>query len=262
MLDVHSPHHAPQGVRDFFIHLFTITVGLLIALGLEAGVEAVHHRHQRQEAEATIREELHQNRENLKKVQKNILAEQADLQKELVVLEDLRDGKHDDVTDIQLSLNNEPLQSAGWHTAANTGALSYMPYATVQRFSLAYDLQENFERAAYETFAKYEVLHSYVAASDRRSLVYPKNADVENVIRDIHLAMADLKNMQDTGRGTLRFTMPPSTRKISARIAQPRRDAVDRRRDRAVELVTALARTFATQQFELQQAHRIDVRIP
>lgn len=58
MLDVHPPHEPVHGPRDFFLHLFTITIGLLIALGLEASVEALHHRHQREEAEAKIRQEI------------------------------------------------------------------------------------------------------------------------------------------------------------------------------------------------------------
>jgi hypothetical protein len=48
MLDVHAPHHANTW-RDFFIHIATICVGLLIAVGLEQTVEAVHHHHQRKQ---------------------------------------------------------------------------------------------------------------------------------------------------------------------------------------------------------------------
>ena len=47
MLDVHPPHHPTHGWRDFFIHIATITVGLLIAVGLEQTVETLHQRHQR-----------------------------------------------------------------------------------------------------------------------------------------------------------------------------------------------------------------------
>jgi hypothetical protein len=47
MLDVHPPHHAVSSWGDFFIHLATITIGLLIAIGLEQTVEAIHHRHER-----------------------------------------------------------------------------------------------------------------------------------------------------------------------------------------------------------------------
>ena len=70
MLDVHPPHHATHGWRDFFIHIATITVGLLIAVGLEQSVEQLDHRHQRHELE----EQLHAEAErNLDLVHRNIL---------------------------------------------------------------------------------------------------------------------------------------------------------------------------------------------
>ena len=47
MIDVHPPHHTVSTWRDFFIHIATIVIGLLIAIGLEQTVEAIHHRHQR-----------------------------------------------------------------------------------------------------------------------------------------------------------------------------------------------------------------------
>ena len=39
MLDVHPPHEKMHGFKDFLLHLLTITIGLLIALGLEGCVE-------------------------------------------------------------------------------------------------------------------------------------------------------------------------------------------------------------------------------
>lgn len=48
MLDVHVPHPTHTW-RDFFIHIATITVGLLIAVSLEQAVESIHHHRQRQE---------------------------------------------------------------------------------------------------------------------------------------------------------------------------------------------------------------------
>jgi len=66
MLDVHAPEHNIYTARDFLIHLLTITAGLLIALGLEAGVEAFHHRHQRIEAETMIRDEIKLSRNSKK----------------------------------------------------------------------------------------------------------------------------------------------------------------------------------------------------
>ena len=44
MLDVHPAHHAATTWRDFFIHIATIVIGLLIAISLEQTVEYFHHR--------------------------------------------------------------------------------------------------------------------------------------------------------------------------------------------------------------------------
>jgi hypothetical protein len=48
MIDIHPPHHAATTRRDFFIHLSTVILGILIAIGLEQAVEYIHHRHQRE----------------------------------------------------------------------------------------------------------------------------------------------------------------------------------------------------------------------
>jgi glycerol-3-phosphate dehydrogenase len=45
MLDVHLPHKGIHGFWEFFIHLFTITVGLLIATQIESCMEWRHHVH-------------------------------------------------------------------------------------------------------------------------------------------------------------------------------------------------------------------------
>ena len=57
MLDVHPPHEAAHTWKDFFIHIATIVVGLLIAVGLEQTVEAIHHHHQRVELEEQLQQE-------------------------------------------------------------------------------------------------------------------------------------------------------------------------------------------------------------
>lgn len=65
MLDVHAPHHAVHTWKDFFIHLATISTGLLIAIGLEQTVEHFHHRHQVAEMMEKLRTETLENRDIL-----------------------------------------------------------------------------------------------------------------------------------------------------------------------------------------------------
>ena len=61
VLDVHPQHEAAHSWKDFFLHIATICIGLLIAIGLEQTVEAVHHRHQRHELEQQLRAETLRN---------------------------------------------------------------------------------------------------------------------------------------------------------------------------------------------------------
>ena len=201
MLDVHAPEHGIHGTRHFFLHLFTITIGLLIALGLEAAVEAVHHHHQREQAETLIRQELNENRLTLLRVQQDTVAEIKNLHLALAFVEDLRSGKKDDPSGIKLGFHSEPLQSAAWISASATGALSYMPYEEVQRFATAYHEQQDYENASERALGHYELLSTYTdTVPDPRDL---KPQDVETSIADLRLALADLAAMSDWGRGTL-----------------------------------------------------------
>ena|ERR1700722_1775962 len=68
-MDVHAPHGGIHTWRDFWIHLGTITIGLLIAIGLEQSVEWVHRLHERHVLQGELRDE---GDENLKGVQVDI----------------------------------------------------------------------------------------------------------------------------------------------------------------------------------------------
>ena len=62
MLDVHPFHGPARSWTDFLIHIATISVGLLIAIGLEQTVELFHHRQQRAQLEGDLRSEGLRNR--------------------------------------------------------------------------------------------------------------------------------------------------------------------------------------------------------
>ena len=62
-MEVHPPHQPLHTWKDFWIHLGTITIGLLLAIGLEQSVEALHHRHQRHQLQEDLRTEAEQNRQ-------------------------------------------------------------------------------------------------------------------------------------------------------------------------------------------------------
>ena len=90
MLDVHAPHGRMEGLRDFLLHLLTITIGLLIALGLEGCVGWQHHRNLVHEAEDGMRGEVAQNLGTVTTLQKQIADHQKELDADLAVIAGLR----------------------------------------------------------------------------------------------------------------------------------------------------------------------------
>ena len=62
-MEVHPPEHPIHTWRDFLVHMGTIVLGLLIAIGLEQSVEWLHHRHQRHHLEEDMRAECERNLE-------------------------------------------------------------------------------------------------------------------------------------------------------------------------------------------------------
>jgi hypothetical protein len=77
MLEVHSPHLSIHTWKDFLIHIATITIGLLIAVGLEQSVEALHHRHQREQLEDQMRDVFETNLKRNEKTFKQLRAQHA-----------------------------------------------------------------------------------------------------------------------------------------------------------------------------------------
>jgi hypothetical protein len=141
-LDVHPPHEPIHTWRDFLLHLATITVGLLIALGLEGAVEYLHHRHIVREARENIRREIEQNQQAVKENLGNLDKNKQSMKDDLVELRSLRQdpsakGKHLTYEFVWSSFNE-----SAWQSARDSGALTYMPTEEVQRYADLYDGQE------------------------------------------------------------------------------------------------------------------------
>lgn len=67
-MDLHVPEGPIRSVKDFLTHIVIVTIGILIALGLEQLVE-MHHRHRLvEETVEGFRHELTDNREQLNEV--------------------------------------------------------------------------------------------------------------------------------------------------------------------------------------------------
>jgi hypothetical protein len=149
-MDIHAPMEPIHSWRDIALHLCIITIGLFIALSLEGLVEHIHNRHLVSEARANIRQELKDNhkaaQEDLVYLQKSIDLEKANIQ----AIHHLQDDKnfHGSVSN---TMEFNSLEDAAWQTARDTGALGFMPYNEVQRYSDLYMLQDLVSKQVFTT---------------------------------------------------------------------------------------------------------------
>jgi len=186
MLDVHPAHHAASTWRDFFIHIVTIVIGLLIAIGLEQTVEYVHHRHQVAEARETIRQEIADNEVKIARDIAILTQDKTRLQSNVSTLQrNLTKPSTFDKLDTHWEW--EGMQDSAWLTAQATGALALMNYAEVQTYASAYKQQTLVEQNA----------DAYLKLHNRAFAPYMKTQDLSK------LTPGDLNKLIDGSSETL-----------------------------------------------------------
>lgn len=142
MLDVHPPHEPVHGIRDFLLHILTITIGLLIALGLEGlvggGTIVTWRMRPRRACTARSRRTRAGWTGGIASLLKDQEALKNDLEVLRVIAKTHKPPEHSSL-DVHFSIRN--FKSVGWRTAQASGALSYMPYATAQQYAEIYQTQ-------------------------------------------------------------------------------------------------------------------------
>ena len=141
-MEIHAPHKPITSVREFFFHIFTITVGILIALGLEQAATAYHHHELAENARANILSELRDNLHSLDAHLKDAGRLEAEHRHTLEVLNLFITRKPVHEASMNLSFSLPTLISTSWNTSQSTGALAYMDYPDVKRFAGVYDTQQ------------------------------------------------------------------------------------------------------------------------
>lgn len=139
----HTLRQRFHGFKGFLLEILIITVGLLIALGLNDTVDGWHHRSLVHAAESSLRNEIEKNSITLADIRKQIRTEQEKLDNNLAVLSRLRASNAPRTAKDTLSFEFkiEGFDDTAWKTSQAAAALTYMPYADVEEFSNIYDNQ-------------------------------------------------------------------------------------------------------------------------
>jgi hypothetical protein len=198
MIDIHVPQ-ATHTWKDFWIHLGTITAGLLIAISLEQSVEALHHLHQRHELEASLRVEGEMNK---KRAEANFARYDDEMTWMLGLHEDIgkmmaTGGKanlpYREIHETPLVLDGSPyygrplaMMTAVWDTADADNRLALLRDEVAHGYSLLYHIRG-------ERFA---VLRALAAdAMDRQAAFEALFADISTPKTPVlaRMSAADLK---------------------------------------------------------------------
>lgn len=126
MLDVHPAHHAATTWREFFVHIATIVLGLLIAVGLEQTVELVHRHHEARDARENIRQETQTNIGILEKDAEELSAEEKELERDLEAL-DSNEPEAQVISQLGYPFQLVKPHEAAWNAAKINGSLALLP---------------------------------------------------------------------------------------------------------------------------------------
>jgi hypothetical protein len=127
MLDVHPPHHPVHAWRDFFVHIATIVVGLLIAVGIEQTVELIHRHHEMAEAREHIRDEVRLNQRVCREDQQHMKEVMARLNQDLDLANAAGTSNQDPNATLDFTWTLQNFFDAAYNSAKASGVLSRMP---------------------------------------------------------------------------------------------------------------------------------------
>jgi hypothetical protein len=137
MLDVHPPHSPTHTWKDFFIHIATIVIGLLIAVGLEQTVEYLHHRNQIAETREALRIEREQNRLHFALSNKEFHRQLAATQDNLTAMVYLQQHPGTPTANLPQPvvwhLFSQSFNVSAWQTAQQSAVTTLMPTDEVRR---------------------------------------------------------------------------------------------------------------------------------
>jgi hypothetical protein len=146
MLDVHPPHEAAHTWKDFFIHVGTICVGLLIAVALEQTVERIHEHYELRETREALSRERETNRHRMDLNTRHWLEFNAALRNDILVLDAVRHQPGIAQADLpgDLNYNQSPFEydHAVWDAAEKNGMIRLMPLNEANEDQSFYQLAE------------------------------------------------------------------------------------------------------------------------
>lgn len=179
-MDVHQPEKSIRTWKDFLLHLLTITIGLFIALTLEAAVESMHHRHLVREARVNLRSEIESNHQLHAQDARELQLNRIQLAHDLDQLRELRNSKQLSDPKLSWTLNWNGYADAAWKTAKESGAVPYMDSRSISDYTWLYSQQEYVMSMALTLLNEEARVNAVLVVAQEPSKLIP--AEIESLL--------------------------------------------------------------------------------
>jgi hypothetical protein len=192
-MDLHPPGGPVRSVKDFFVHIGVVTLGILIALGLEQLVEAHHRANLAKIAVAGFRKELAYNEDQVKEVLTRMPELQTKIETAISRLSaaPIPGAAAEPLTYPGFSL--DIVSTASWDTAIATQALNELPFDAVTRYAQAYGTLRLFVETEREGLTVWQGVHRFgtdptALNHDQRTTLIQELRHYSNVLTVIDFA--------------------------------------------------------------------------
>jgi hypothetical protein len=122
-------------MKEFGTHILIVTIGILIALGLEGARETMHEKHLVRESRESFREEITENRSKLVLELKNLEETRGAIDQALKQLSAAKPQTDQFQSVAAIKPSFYIFRSTAWQTALSTGALAHMNTAEVAKYA-------------------------------------------------------------------------------------------------------------------------------
>lgn len=136
-MDIHAPERPIDSFKDFALHIAIVTIGILIALGLEGIRETIHEHRLVRETRENFRHELQVDLETADRELQQVTKAEKSLQQIIALLPTV--GKqHPELIGHGVEQVEDPyyfFTANAWQAALSTGALAHMSTEEVSTFA-------------------------------------------------------------------------------------------------------------------------------
>jgi len=200
-MDIHAPMGRVESFKEIAKHVLIVTIGILIALGLEGLRESWREHVAVSEVRNRFNAELAFDKEHLKLDQENVYQTDALLDK--IIADMPRLAKSPEELDKRIRALQPSFyffSTNAWETAMSSGVLVHMRADELDRYVEAYLGIKNYKDLSSSTISQWVAVESYFQS--HRSYTPSEEADGEEKLRTLKMNFMFLKHVaQETSAG-------------------------------------------------------------